>query len=356
MPNRKDVALAAVFLVLAVVPALAAVAVEIGDLPERPASTLSMVLIVVQCVPLAVRTRWPGVVLAVVGLAFCAYQVLSYPPTFASLALYVALYSAGAHARREVAVVATGGYVALAITLHSAGSPQRIQDYVLFYLALAVMWMAGDRVRHWRRDEAAKQDGARVAERARIARELHDVVTHHVTAMVVQADAAQFVLEAAPGKAAEGLTAISGTGRRALTELRHLLGVLEATGEQGRTPALGRVSDLVEQARLSGQLVELVEEGEERPREIDAELAAYRVVQEALTNAFKHATGQPTTVLVRHTGNHVEIEVITSGATESAVGSGGRGLTGLRERVTMLGGEFEAGPRAGGFRVWALIP
>jgi signal transduction histidine kinase len=282
--------------------------------------------------------------------------VLSYPPTFASLALYVALYSAGAHAERAVAVTAGVAYVALAFTLHALGSPNRVQDFVLFGLALGVMWMAGDRVRYWRQDEVARREQAKVAERARIARELHDVVTHHVTAMVVQADAAQFVLEAAPGKAAESLTAISGTGRRALTELRHLLGVLEATGESAdRTPALGRVSDLVEQAKLSGQRVELIEEGEQRPRGIDAELAAYRVVQEALTNALKHAAGHPAKVRVRH-ADQVEIEVITLGVTDSSAPSGGRGLTGLGERVRMLGGEFEAGPREEGFRVWALIP
>jgi signal transduction histidine kinase len=354
--SKQDAALAAGFLVLSFVPGLSAVAAGIGDLPERPADALSVLLIVAQCVPLVVRTRFPAWTLAVTGVAFAVYQALSYPPTFASLALHVAVYSAGAHAGRAVAVVASAGYAVLAFTLHALGSPDRIQDFVLFYLALVVMWMVGDRVRHWRRDELARQDQVKVAERARIARELHDVVTHHVTAMVVQADAAQFVLEAAPGKAGEGLTAISGTGRRALTELRHLLGVLEATGESAdRTPAMGRVSDLVEQSVLAGQPVEFTEEGEQRPREIDAELAAYRVVQEALTNALKYAAGQRTKVRVRH-ADEVEIEVITLAVEESGAPSGGRGLAGLRERVQMLGGRFEAGPHEEGFRVWALIP
>ncbi|HEX8866989.1 MAG TPA: histidine kinase, partial [Lentzea sp.] len=181
---------------------------------------------------------------------------------------------------------------------------------------------------------------------------LHDVVTHHVTAMVVQADAAQFV----PEKDTAGLAAISSTGRRALSELRHLLGVLEATGEHGRTPATGKVADLVDQARLAGQPVELTEEGESRGREVDVELAVYRVVQEALTNALKHAAGRPTTVLVRHGADHVEIEVVTASGAALGEPSGGRGLTGLRERVRMLGGRFEAGPRQAGFRVWARIP
>ncbi|MGW6930473.1 histidine kinase [Lentzea sp. NPDC054927] len=350
MVSRKDVALAAGFLLLSFVPGMSAVAAGIGDLPPRPNDVLAIVLVVLHCVPLAVRTSRPALCLAVVGVSFGVYQAFAYPPTFASLALYLALYSAGAHGRRPWGAAA--GYVVLAFVLHWLGSPNLLQDFVLFGLALGVLWLVGDRVRRWRQDELAKQDQVKVAERARIARELHDVVTHHVTAMVVQADAAQFV----PEKDNAGLAAISGTGRRALTELRHLLGVLEATGESAdRTPAMGRVSDLVEQAKLSGQPVELTEEGSPRPREIDAELAAYRVVQEALTNALKHAAGRPTKVSVRH-ADQVEIEVITFGVEESGTPSGGRGLAGLGERVRMVGGEFEAGAHEGGFRVWALIP
>ncbi|WP_233221318.1 sensor histidine kinase [Streptomyces carminius] len=207
-------------------------------------------------------------------------------------------------------------------------------------------------------------------ERARIARELHDVVTHHVTAMVVQADAAQFLLTSAPERAGEGLTAVSDTGRRALTELRYLLGVLEATGESasadparaGRAPTLGRVGDLVEQARRSGQPVGFSEQGERRPRSVDVELAAYRVVQEALTNAMKYAAGKPARVLLRHGAEHIEIEVTTDGPVAAPVTrkpgpAGGRGLAGLRARVRMLDGELEAGPRPeGGFEVRATIP
>ncbi|MEV6237894.1 histidine kinase [Lentzea sp. NPDC051838] len=337
MVSGKDVALAAAFLLLSFVPGMSAVAVEIGDLPERPADWLAVVLVVALSVPLAVRTKWPRLCLVVVGLAFVAYQALSYPPVFASLALYVALYTVGVRGRRPWEAVA--GYVVLAVVLHLLGSPNRLQDFVLFGLALAGMWFVGDQVRR-RRAQAES------AERARIARELHDVVTHHVTAMVVQADAAQFV----PEKDTAGLAAISSTGRRALSELRHLLGVLEATGEHGRTPAAGEVADLVEQARLAGQPVELTEEG--APRALD--LAAYRVVQEALTNALKHAAGQPTTVLVRHGSGHVEIEVVT--ASPAGAQSDGRGLSGLRERVRTAGGRFEAGPHRAGFRVWARIP
>ncbi|MFC5744481.1 sensor histidine kinase [Actinomadura rugatobispora] len=205
------------------------------------------------------------------------------------------------------------------------------------------------------------------AERARIARELHDVVIHRVTAMVVQADAAQFLVRTAPDRAAEGLAAISGTGRRALAELRSLLGVLEATSVSaaggGRAPALGKVGDLVEQARLSGQPVAWTEHGEPRPRAVDVELAAYRVVQEALTNAIKHATGRPTAVELRHGDEHIEIEVTTEGPSGTApkprkpLPAGGRGLNGLRERMRMLDGDLVAGALpGGGFSVRAVIP
>lgn len=227
---------------------------------------------------------------------------------------------------------------------------------------------------------------ATAAERARIARELHDVVTHHVTAMVVQADAAQFLVESDPGRTTTSLAAVSTTGRRALTKLRHLLGVLEATGDgpatdavpAQRAPVLGEVADLIDQARAAGQAVELVEEGQWRRQADSVELACYRVVQEGLTNAMKHAAGRKTSVVIRYGEQHIVIDVITEGpvgttsasttsagtisaattsTSKSAPASGRRGLTGLAGRVRLLDGRFEAGPRPdGGFRVRAEIP
>jgi signal transduction histidine kinase len=177
-----------------------------------------------------------------------------------------------------------------------------------------------------------------------------------------------------PERAGEGLAAVSDTGRRALTELRYLLGVLEATGESAaahparadRAPTLGRVGDLVEQARRSGQPVEFSEQGERRPQSVDVELAAFRVIQEALTNAMKHAAGQQTRVLLRHGEQRIEISVTTDGPVASTQAAplarksgpaGGRGLAGLRTRVRMLDGELEASPWPdGGFEVRATIP
>jgi signal transduction histidine kinase len=362
--------LAAAVTVLAFTPTIAHIGPEIGDLPRRETgAVVGAALTLAMCLPLTVRSRRPAVCLSVIGTAFAIGQVLSYPDTFGKVGILLALYAAGAHLvrfRRGLAAVLTAGYVVLALALHNLGSPQRIWDFLAFYLVLVVIWLAGTGMRRWRTEEAARRrlaaEVAASAERARIARDLHDVVTHHVTAMVVQADAAQFLLDSAPERTGTGLRAISDTGRQALTELRTLLGILEATGETrtaDRTPAMGKVADLVEQARLSGQPVEWTEEGAQLARSVDVELTTYRVVQEALTNALKHATGNPTKVLVRHGEDHIEVEVVTLGPTvgDPATPSGGRGLTGLRERVRMLGGDLVSGGLpGGGFRVWAMIP
>ncbi|WP_153450103.1 sensor histidine kinase [Streptomyces smaragdinus] len=369
---HKDGVLALVLALLAFAPTLSQIGAQIGDLPRRPGDALSVVLILAQALPLTVRRRWPAACLAAVAAAFAVHQALGFATTFASVGLYLALYSAGAHQvrfRRGTAVVASSGYTVLAVVLNRLGSPQHVPDYLAFGLVLAVAWLVGSTVRTRRTEEATRRrlaaEVATATERARIARELHDVVTHHVTAMVVQADAAQFLLTSAPERAGDSLTAVSDTGRRALTELRYLLGVLEATGDSApadRAPALGRVGDLVEQARRSGQPVEFSEQGQRRPQGVDVELAAYRVVQEALTNAMKYAAGKPTRVLLRHGDAHIGIEVTTDGpaaapAPRKPGPAGGRGLTGLRTRVRMLDGELEAGPRPeGGFEVRATIP
>lgn len=358
-----DIALTLGVVVLAFVPTVSHIGPEIGDLPARHQNAVAgLVLTLALCVPLAVRTRWPAACVVVIGGAFAVGQALGYPDTFSKVGLLLALYAAGAHVsrrRRGVAAALTAGYAVLAVVLHHLGSPQGVLDYLAFYLIMAAIWLTGTGVRRWRADQAERErlaaEVATAAERTRIARELHDVVTHHVTAMVVQADASRYLLDITPARAGDGLAAIGDTGRRALTELRALLDVLEATGE---ARALNRIAELVEQARQAGQPVEWREQGTGRPPSVDVELAAYRVVQEALTNALKYASGRPTTVLVRRDDEHVEIAVDTSGpATSPATQSGGRGLAGLRERVRTLDGDLEAGPRPdGGFRVHALIP
>ncbi|HEX3790655.1 MAG TPA: histidine kinase [Pseudonocardiaceae bacterium] len=362
---------AVVFTGLAFVPPLVNLSAEFGDLPRRPADAFTLVLVLAQTVPLAVRSRWPAACLAVVGVSFAIHESIAYPPQFATVTVYFALYSVGAHQerfRRGIAVVASVAYVVLSIVVHVLGSPDRLIDFVLFYLIFVACWVLGAFVRQRRADEAERRElaaaAATTAERARIARELHDVVTHHVTAMVVQADATQFAVES-PDRVGTALTAIGGTGRRALSELRALLDVLEATGESAvpRTPVDGTVRDLVAQTRTSGQPVELVECGDQPELPVGVGLAVYRVAQEGLTNAVKYAAGQPTVVRVHYRDGRVEAEVTSAGApVPLSVGakralSSGRGLIGLRERVVMLGGELTAGEQPDGrFRLRAVIP
>jgi signal transduction histidine kinase len=358
--------LAVVFTGLAFVPALSIMSVQFGNLPGRPADAFVIVLVLAQTLPLAVRTRWPAACLAINGASFAVHETLGYPMQFGTVTVYVALYSVGAHQerfRRVIAVVASAAYVVLCVAMLLLGSPVVLSEFLVFYLLFAACWVGGTFVRGQRLQEAERRRLAAVAataaERARIARELHDVVTHHVTAIVVQADATQFVATS-PDRVVTALSTIGGAGRRALAELRYLLDVLEATGESA-TPVVGGVRDLVERTRSGGQPVELVEDGDQPALPVGVRLAVYRVVQEGLTNAVKYAEGRPTTVRVGYRDDRVEVEV-TNAAAAVSVGargdlSGGRGLAGLRDRVGALGGELTTGEQLdGGFRLHASIP
>jgi signal transduction histidine kinase len=209
------------------------------------------------------------------------------------------------------------------------------------------------------------------AERARIARELHDIVSHNVSVMVVQAGAARRVLamEAAEAEAAAALRAVEDAGREAMTELRHLLGVL-APPADGRDdddlspqPGLSRLSPLIDRVAFAGLPVEVRISGEPRPLPSGVDLTAYRIIQEALTNALKHGDGRKAEVTVRYADHALRVEVLNSGPSVLSGGQPppadgpGRGLLGLRERVAVLGGDLDARRRlGGGFRVRAKIP
>ncbi|WP_426511789.1 sensor histidine kinase [Dactylosporangium sp. McL0621] len=362
----RDGSLGVLLAGLAFVPALAGAGTRLGELPHRPADALAVVAVLAQTLPLAGRRRWPAAGLAIAAAGFAVQELRGYV-TFAGAGLLIALYSAAAHQERFrgwVAAGAAAAYAGLAVALHAAGSTARLPDFAIFFLLVAGGWVMGAWVRRVRIAEAGRRRAAaadaRTAERARIARELHDVITHHVTAMVVQADAAQF-LAARPEKLGENLTAISGTGRRALGELRDLLGVLDPdrVAPRGDLPTLAGLGDLVARTRAAGQPVELVEQGRPGGLGSGRELAAYRVVQEALTNALKYAAGAPTLVRLVHHHDGVEITVTTGAgaAPGRPVGGSGRGLAGLRDRVEVFGGELTAGPvPEGGFTVAARIP
>ncbi len=359
----RDAPFALVLTGLALVPGVDSYGTQVGGLPTRPMDALALAVVALECLPLSVRRRWPVVCLVLASIGFAVDQLRGYH-TVAGSALPVALLSAGAHLdhhRRTTAVVATAAYVPLAVALQVYGSHAGLAEFVTFYLGLALAWGIGSWLRLSRAAEAERRrhvaETTRATERTRIARELHDVVTHHVTAMVVQAEAARY-LTGSPQRLDETLTAVTETGRRAITDLRDLLDLLNP--DHGiEPPSVGELRDLVERTRLAGQPVEFTEEGGPVRASGSAGAATYRVVQEALTNALKYAHGSRTTVHVHHGDHEITVEVGTERPDSPAVspGGGGRGLAGLRERVDVLGGEFSSGPSdGGGFVVRARIP
>ncbi|MEV0915677.1 histidine kinase [Streptomyces sp. NPDC049967] len=368
----RDLPLALLPAAASFVPSYHGLGTEVGALPARPFDALAVVAIVLQCFPLAVRRRWPAACLVLVFLGFALDQLRGYH-TLAGAGLAVALLSAGVHLkrrRRTVAILLSGAYVVLALAIDMVGGTERADGYLEFYLVLVLAWAVGSWLRSTRAAEAERRllvaEETRSAERTRIARELHDVVTHHVTAMVVQTEAARY-LTGSPDRLDETLNAVTDTGRRAIGDLRNLLDLLDPDHEgAARAAFLRDLHTLVEQARQAGQPIELTEEGTPSKPAGSAELVAHRVVQEALTNALKHAHGSPTAVGVRYDEREITVEISTAGtgpergragARPRSPGGSGRGLIGLRERVDALGGEFAADRGAdGGFVVLARIP
>lgn len=361
----RDLPFGLLLAVVSLLPALHGKGTQVGDLPTRPFDALAFVVIALECLPLAARRRWPAVCLALVSLGFVLDQLYAYH-VFASNAMPIALISVGAHLerhRRVTVVLLSMAYVPLALALSRLGATERVEGYVVFYLALALAWGIGAWLRSTRAAEAERRrhvaEATRTAERTRIARELHDVVTHHVTAMVVQAEAARY-LTAVPDRLDATLSAITDTGRRAITDLRHMLDLLKADHDTDvGMPSAGELHTLVEQTRRAGQPVEFAEEGSPAESAGSAEFVTYRVVQEALTNALKYAHGSRTVVGVRYGEKEISVTVSTdgSGSRAGSPGGSGRGLAGLRERVDALGGEFSADRQAGGgFVVRARVP
>jgi signal transduction histidine kinase len=254
-----------------------------------------------------------------------------------------------------------------------------------FFLTVifALSWVVGDRLRTRRayyaqleeraerlhREREAQSKAAVAAERARIARELHDVVAHNVSVMVVQADGAAYVLDVAPDQARQALGTISSTGRQALAEMRRLLGLLRAGDDSGGEyvpqPGVDQLADLIDQVRGAGLPVRFEVAGQARPLSSGVELTAYRIVQEALTNVRKHGgDGASASVMLgfKDAALDLLIEDDGRGGRDGLYEQGGRdglgqGLIGMRERIGMVGGTLDAGPRPeGGFRISAVLP
>jgi signal transduction histidine kinase len=284
------------------------------------------------------------------------------------IAMMFALYSVGRYVTNDLwGYLALGGVLAFVTisSLANAEAPAAIG----FGLFLTVfVWYVGRRIRirgeraaQLEREHAAEARRAVVEERTRIARELHDVVAHRVSLMTVQAGAAKTVAVDDPERAALAMHAVENAGRQALDELRHLLGVLrpEADGEAlGPQPGLADVPRLVDQFRAAGLDASLTTDGEQIDLPARVDLSAYRIVQEALTNALKHAgPSARTEVRLRTNDRGVDIEVLDDGRGVTILTGFGHGIIGMRERALLLGGHLDAGPRAGGgFQVVAHLP
>jgi signal transduction histidine kinase len=345
--------------------------------------------------PLGWRRRWPEATLLVIAVAFIAAQIRGTADSVAaSGALYAALFTLGAWGRDRkratvirLAVIGAmfawlGVALWLAVRAEPPDSPVRqalapliagLIMSVLFnafffgfaYLSGNTAWTSALR-RHelevqadeLRRTQAVVAEQAVLHERVRIARELHDVVAHHVSVMGVQAGAARRVLEKDPGKARTALSAIEHTARTAVDELRRMLTVLRSaeTDTTGPGQGIDRVEELLQAAREAGLTVRHGVYGDPVELPASTSLAAYRIVQEAVTNTIKHARAGSIDVRIRYLAQEVEVDVADDG-----VGSGpaanGLGLIGMRERVAAYAGTLEAGPRAGGgYQVRARFP
>ena len=343
---------------------------------------VSLGLLALQTLPIAVRRRNPLRILAVTGAAITLYSVLGYANGSGQLGVFVAFYTVAANEPRRralaaAAITAVGILISLVAYALSASlsdwAPSLGSTYVLF----GVAWLVGDNLRVRRaytrelEDRATdlmadREDRASMAvieERARIARELHDVVAHYVSVMVVQAAAARRVADKDPTAARGALEAVESAGRTALAEMRRMLEVLRADDPgMGPQPGLDELDRLIDHVRGVGLPVELKIEGTACCLPAGMDLAAYRIVQEALTNTVKHGGKASAVVTVRYKTDTLEIEVLDDGRGAAApllsLGvPGGHGLIGMKERVALFGGQLSVGPvLTGGYRVFARMP
>ncbi|HET8952281.1 MAG TPA: histidine kinase [Solirubrobacteraceae bacterium] len=331
--------------------------------------------------PLAWRRVRPPLMVAVVVASVVAMSALltdatQYFVPFLGVMLFS--YSAGAYADGRTAYAGLAIMVAGVLTVTLLSPTQIAGDYIFPTSFAVVAWLSGRAVRTRtrlteelheaavREQETREMDAQRAAadERRRIAREMHDVVAHSVSVMVVQAGGARRILARDPERAVAAAEQIERTGREALAEMRRLLGVLhredDAHDARAPQPTMAGIDALVARARGAGLPVELHVEGARRSLPAGLDLAAFRVVQEGLTNALKYADHAPTEVHVRWGERTLELEILDRGpgpARDRLGGDGGHGLVGMRERVKLYGGELEAGRRrGGGFRIHAKLP
>ncbi|MCF3965417.1 sensor histidine kinase [Streptomyces fuscigenes] len=351
----------------------------------------AVLLAVLYSLAVALRRRAADEMVVLVAALGIGQLALDVRPGVANFAMLVVIYTVAAQGGRRWAsrLALVGGVVAAPVSqvrwpMHDVSLPGRVFFTLVLTVPFVLAWVLGDSMRTRRayfdqlveratrleKEREAQAKVAVAAERARIARELHDVVAHNVSVMVVQADGAAYVLDGAPEQAKQALETISGTGRQALAEMRRLLGVLrtgdgQESGEYVPQPDVEQIEVLVEQVRQAGITVDFKVEGTPRPLPSGVELTAYRIVQEALTNSRKHGgpdVGASVRLVYFDDGLGLLVEDDGRGAAHAmqedrGADGHGQGLIGMRERVGMVGGTLDAGPRpGGGFRISALLP
>jgi signal transduction histidine kinase len=343
--------------------------------PEsRSLDLLAVALLLAGPAALLLRWRFPVSVLLFGHTTTLVYWLLDYPGGPVFLAMIVAYFAVVLSGRRLVAwIILVAGFSSFALLPWLVGDEPR-PSWAALLGAAAWMLVIGTvaEIARNRRERAiqiarSRQDQERrrvTEERLRIARELHDVLAHNISMINVQAGVALHLIDQRPDQAKPALTAIKQASKEALSELRSVLGVLRQVDEPGDgsrapAPSLTRLDDLVQRSAATGLEVHKAVQGEVRPLPAPVDLAAFRIVQEALTNVVRHAGARTATVLVRYDRDAVSVQVDDDGrGAPSEDGSpGGSGLVGMRERAESVGGAVEAGPRpGGGFRVLARLP
>jgi len=352
------------------------VVLALGSLDQFAGRAQTPLLGLAVALPLLARRRWPFAVLAAVAAASAVTAVHQVGPWTPIGAIGVAGFTFGefgrTRSRGAPVVLVVACLLAAALVVQATN---QLEALVLPFVALLPAWLVGDivRGRHEmvltlaeaeRRRVAAAEEQLRAAvleQRRHMARELHDVVAHGVSVMLVQTGAARRVMATAPDRANEALVHAETAGREAMVELRQLLGVLSDDGDaSGLGPQVGvdQLAPLLERIREAGLPAELAIVGDRRPLPTTLDITVYRIVQEALTNALRYAAGAKTVAFVTFEQAMLRVEVLDDGPGPAGRSDGtGRGLIGLEERMKRLGGRLEAGPRlGGGYAVRAWLP
>jgi signal transduction histidine kinase len=355
--------------------ALTSVAVLLGPEAERqgqkPLDATAYALVVLVHLPLVFRVRAPVVVCCLVHATWLVYITLGYWPVVCSFGPMLAIYTVASLRPARISVPCAaqlgGMWIYAGAVNHTDSWPSVLGQAVVYP---AVLWRFGvlarrsaELTRQLRREQAERARREVAEERGRIARELHDVVAHHMSVISVQTGLARFVFDTDRETARSALDTIGATGREALEELRRMLTVLRAADDgapAGPMPGLARLDDMADRVRAGGVPVALTVEGTPRPLAPGVDLCAYRVVQEALTNVLKHAPGARAEVRLRYEAHQVTVSVTDDGEgviPDRIRTDGGHGLIGMRERAKLYGGQITIGPQdQGGFAVQLTLP